>query len=154
KHACKEMLETGEGNDDALGFTGTAACKKDVKWVVALNALGGCGGVRRGKLRDVFRRECQRCTRSGEDLVNTLLWQCGGARHIRPARFHRAEKSDQHFWFAMSERCDRRAISAEALCQIGSECIRPPAELAISQGPAVADMCDCFRGHHGPAIDS
>ena len=54
----------------------------------------------------------------------------------------------------MSERRDRRAVSAEALCQMGSERIRAPAQLAISQGPAVAYMCDCFRGHGGPAINS
>ena len=54
----------------------------------------------------------------------------------------------------MSERCDRRPITAEALCQMGSERIRAPAQFAISQGPVVADMCDCFRGHCGPVIDA
>src|SRR4029077_967391 len=104
------MLETGKGNDDALGLTGAAACKKDVKWVVGLHTLGGSGGVRCGKLQNVFRSKHQCRARSCENLVDTLLWHCRVERHIGPARFHRAEKCDQHFWFAMSEGRDRRAI--------------------------------------------
>src|SRR5947209_19070293 len=54
----------------------------------------------------------------------------------------------------MPEHRNWAAIIAEALCQIGSECIRAPAQLTICQGFAVANMCSCFRGHCAPAIDS
>ena len=54
----------------------------------------------------------------------------------------------------MPEHRNWAAIIAEALCQIGSECIRAPAQLTIRQGFTVANMCSCFRGHCAPAIDS
>src|SRR5436305_10297615 len=54
----------------------------------------------------------------------------------------------------MAEHSNRPAILAEALCQIASERIRLPAQFAVRQGSTVANVCCCFRGYCGPAIDS
>jgi len=44
-------------------------------------------------------------------------------------------------------------IIAEAFCQVGSQGIRTPAELAMAQRLITADVCDGIRRCHGPPID-
>src|SRR6266516_2561008 len=101
------MFQTSEANDDALRLTRAAAREKDIKRVVSLQAVGGSARLRGGELCGLLRREDQGCTRNCHDRVDG---------HVRSARFHRAKERDQHFWFAMPERCDRPAIIAETLC--------------------------------------
>jgi hypothetical protein len=53
----------------------------------------------------------------------------------------------------MPQHCDWSAIISEALCQMGGEGIRTPAQLAIGQPLISADVRDRLRSGQSPVID-
>src|SRR5207245_1904153 len=57
EHPCDEMLQAPQRYDNTFRLAGAAAGKQNVKWVVALYAVGGRTRGGDGKSRDIFRRE-------------------------------------------------------------------------------------------------
>ncbi len=101
-----------------------------------------------------FVLEQCRGARCCDNLVYPLLRQRCIDRYVRSARFHRAEKCDQHLWFAMSEHSDRATIISKAPLEIRRKRVGTPSQFAIGQPSKTADMRDRIWRHCGPVINS
>ena len=80
--------------------------------------IGFTDAMPAGERCNLRRGQGGNCPGTLDDPISPVRWNGYINRNVRTARFHRGQKSDQHFGFFVTEDGDRRVVAGITLREI------------------------------------